>query len=283
MKKTGLIIDSTVYIDESTIKENDVGVVSLNVLEGDNVYKETDITQQFVFDELDAGKKLTTSQPSPELFKEAFNEKINKGYEKVLVITISKGISGTFQSAQLGKDMCDDKSKIHIFDTLNAGFGNELLAMEALRLINETDDSDQVIKKMNTIIDSARLYFTVENLFSLQKGGRLSKKQALLGTVLRIRPIIKLHEDGTLSLVHKERTRTRLMNYLINNIKKDYENKSFIKVRIVNQLNDESVAQLKKRLEETFDNIDITVTNYIGPVFSIHIGKKGLGVTWYCE
>lgn len=283
MKKTGLIIDSTVYIDKETIEKNDIEVVSLNVLEGDNVYKETEITQQFVFDELDKGKKLTTSQPSPELFKEAFDKMIDKNYEKVLVITISRGISGTYQSALLGKDMCKASDKIHVFDTLNAGFGNELLAMEALRLIEEKDNANVVIEKMNSIIEKARLYFTVENLFSLQKGGRLSKKQALLGTVLRVRPVIKLHEDGTLGLVHKERTRTRLINYIINNVKADAKGKSFIKVRIVNQLNDESVALLKKRLEESFDNINITVTHYIGPVFSIHIGKKGLGITWYCQ
>ncbi len=283
MKKTGLIIDSTVYIDKETIEKNDIEVVSLNVLEGDNVYKETEITQQFVFDELDKGKKLTTSQPSPELFKEAFDKMIDKNYEKVLVITISRGISGTYQSAFLAKDMCKASDKIHLFDTLNAGFGNELLAMEALRLIEEKDNANVVIEKMNSIIEKARLYFTVENLFSLQKGGRLSKKQALLGTVLRVRPVIKLHEDGTLGLVHKERTRTRLINYIINNVKADAKGKSFIKVRIVNQLNDESVALLKKRLEESFDNINITVTHYIGPVFSIHIGKKGLGITWYCQ
>lgn len=281
MRKTGLIIDSTVYLDQETIETHDIQVVPLNVLEGDNVYKETEITQQFVFDQLDSGKKLTTSQPAPELFRKAYETMIEKGYEKILVITISRGISGTYQSAKLALQSVEQADKIHLFDTLNAGFGNELIAMETLKFIEAKDDPDYVIRKTDEVIKNARLYFTVENLFSLQKGGRLSKKQALLGTVLRIRPIIKLQEDGTLSLVHKERTQKRLISYIVNNIKADVQDKKNLVIRIVNQLSEDTVNQLKARLEETFKDVTITVTHYIGPVFSIHIGKKGFGIAWY--
>jgi len=281
MKKTGLILDSTVYLNQKTLSSNNIKVVSLNILEGDNVYKETEINQQFVFDELDAGKKLTTSQPSPDLFKDAYNDMIEQGYQKILVITISRGISGTYQSAKLGKELCSNSDKIHLFDTLNAGFGNELIAMETLRFINEEDNPSKVIERTNAVIKRVRLFFTVQNLFSLQKGGRLSKTQAFLGTVLRVKPIIRLDKDGTLNLVHKERTEKKLMAYIVKQMQEDVSKDKEIIVRIVHQRSENSANALKKLLEETFDNIKISVTDYIGPVFSIHIGKKGFGISWY--
>lgn len=280
-KDIGIIVDSTVYLSEEVLKEHDIDVVSLNVLEGENEYKEVDITPDFVFKQQEAGKKLTTAQPSPESFKEAFEKKFKQGYKKVLAIVISKGISGTYQSALLGRDATDHTSDIHVFDTNNAGFGNELLALKLIELVNNKNSYEDIIKDMNQVIDNAGLFFTVENLFSLQRGGRLSRTQAFLGTVLRIRPIIRLNDEGKLKLVHKERTQKKMLTYIIKRIQEDIGDKKKVFVRLVHQRSEESQKQMKQLLEDVFKDVEITVNNYIGPVFSIHIGKKGFGVTWY--
>ncbi len=282
MEKIGLVVDSTCYLDQATLEKHNIKTVSLNVLEGeDTVYKETEITPQFVLDQIDAGKKLTTAQPSPTLFTDAFDELFEEGYDKVLAITLSQGISGTYQSALIGKEASKRSDDVYVFNTLNAGFGNELMVLEVIRFIEESTTYEEVIARANAIIADRGLLFTVQNLFSLQKGGRLSRGQALLGTVLRIRPIIQLNEDGELKLIHKERTQTRLMDYFINSIKEHVGDDGTPVVRIVHQKSKESAEQLKEKLEETFQSITITLTDRISPVFSIHIGKKGLGVTWY--
>ncbi len=280
MEKTGLIIDSTVYLPENVIKERNIAVVPLNVIEGENVYKETDITPQFVYDELDAGRKLSTSQPSPEQFREAYARMFEKGYEKLVVITISNGLSGTYQSALLAKELIDRASDVHVFDTQNAGFGNELLALEFLRFLDEAESLQEAIRRTEEVIRKTQLFFTVENLFSLQKGGRLSKRSALLGTVLRIRPIIRL-VDGELVLVHKERTTKRLQRYILKMIKDDAQDAEEVRVRMVHRRSPDMVESLKSMIEETFRKVEVTITDYIGPVFAIHIGKKGFGVVWY--
>ncbi len=280
-KKFGIVLDSTVYLSEATLQEEDIEVVSLHVLEGENEYKETDLTPDFIFEQQEAGKKFSTAQPSPESFKEAFDKQFKKGYEKLFVIVISKGISGTYQSALLARDAMDRASDIHIFDTKNAGFGNELLALELIDLVNTNTSDQDIIKRMDQIIAKAGLFFTVENLFSLQRGGRLSKAQALLGTVLRVKPIIRLNEEGKLKLVHKERTQKKLMHYLVKQIQSDIGDKKKLVVRMVHLRSKDSLEELKSLLTEVFKNVNLTITDYIGPVFSIHIGKKGFGITWF--
>ncbi len=280
MSKIGIVIDSTVYLSAAQIEKHDLEVVSLNVLEGETVYLETDLTPQFVFDGQDKGKRFTTSQPSPAAFKEAFEKKFAQGYEHIVCLVLSKGISGTYQSALLGRDSLDDPKNVHVLDTENAGFGNELLALKLIELVSAEKPIKTVIDTMEKTIDNAGLFFTVENLFSLQKGGRLSRTQAFLGTVLRVKPIIRLN-DGKLQLVHKERTMKSLNRYIIKKIQEDIGDKKHLVVRFVHQKSKESVDALIELINDVFDNVEYTVTDYIGPVFSIHIGRKGFGIAWY--
>ena len=282
MEKIGLVLDSTIYLSDEELSRKDVKVVSLNILEGETVYKETDITPEFVFEQLDQGKELTTSQPAPEAFVKAYEEFLADGFEKIAVLTISRGLSGTYQSAMLAKEHIDRPEDVHVFDTQNAGFGNELIALEFLRFVEEEASFEAVVEKTNKVIDRAQLFFTVQNLFSLQKGGRLSRRKALLGTVLRIKPIIRLIE-GKLELVHKERTEIRLFEYITNAIQEDVQEKGTLHVRIVHQKSEAMAKALKDKIKGLYEDAIVRITDYIGPVFAIHIGKKGLGIAWYLE
>ncbi len=282
MEKIGLVLDSTVYLDQETLNLPHVKVVSLNVLEGDKTYKETEITPEFVISQIDENKKVTSAQPSPEAFKKAFEAFFEEGYDKVATIVISRGLSGTYQSAQLGRDLLNEhKEDVHVFDTLNAGFGNELIAEEALKMIENNVSFDKLIEKVDEIASKCGLLFTVQNLFHLQRGGRLSKTNALIGTVLRIKPIIRLNEQGELKPVHKERTVVKLIQYVIKTIKSTVDSGAKLNIRIVHQRSEEEINRLIKALEEAFENPVIKVNDYIGPVFAIHIGKKGYGIAWY--
>jgi DegV family protein with EDD domain len=215
------------------------------------------------------------------LFKDAYELCMEQGYDHVMVLTLSKGLSGTYQSALLTKNMVDNKDKITIFDTENAAYGNEILTFKLVELINENKSIEEITKTMETIIAKTSLYFTVENLFHLQKGGRLSKTQAFVGTVLRVKPVIKV-VDGKLKLNHKERTHKKIYTYLIDQIKEDpHNNEGKLHVRIIERQAKEHAEALKQRIEETFNNPTITITDYIGPVFSIHIGDKGFGLAWF--
>lgn len=282
MHKYKIIFDSTVYLKEKMIKENDISVASLNVIEGDNSYRELEVDVQFIFDEQDKGKSWTTSQPAPGEYLNLYNQALEQGYEKILVSGLSKDISGTYQSALLAKNMLDDPDKVYIFDTQLCAYGTEMIGLELIRLRNSGEEFDVIIEKLNNLIKNSGQIFTVENLFSLVKGGRLSAAKAMIGTVLRVKPIIKVI-DGKLQLVHSERTYKKLHRFIVNEVKTTTEGYKRLHVYITSQNSPDSSEALKQVILENFPDAEITSTAYLGPVFSIHVGRKGYGISWCYE
>lgn len=284
MEKIGIIIDSTFYLPKDFIEKHDLHVVSLNVIENDNTHKELDIDNNFIYAKQDEKAKLTTSQPSPTEFLEAYEAALAKGSEKLLVLTLSPGLSGTYQSAMLAKSMLDNPDLVHIFDTQNAAFGNELLTMTLLDLLQEEKSLDAVIQKLQSRIDKATLLFTVENLYSLQKGGRLSKTQAFIGTMLRVKPVIKII-DGKLQLFHKERTHKKLHDFIVNEVMNDpnrTENGT-LHARIITRDSKENGDIIESMLTNQINQTHISRTETLGPVFTIHVGPKGFGICWFWD
>lgn len=280
MEKIGLIIDSTVYLDKKTIKEHDIKVVSLNVIDGEKSYKETEITSDFAYKRQDENARLTTSQPAPQEFLDTYNKAFKEGNDKIIVLTLSKGLSGTYQSAVLARNMSDKTEDIHILDTSNAAYGNELIMLELIKRKDNYDNTKDLVAAMQEVIDNSGLFFTVENLHSLQKGGRLSKAQAMIGTVLRIKPIIRL-TDGKLSLWHKERTHKKVIDKMVETIKEDGKDRKNLVFRIIDKNSVENATALKDALIEVYPEAEYTWQDYLGPVFAIHVGKKGFGIAWY--
>jgi len=282
MKKYAMVIDSTFYLTKEEIEKNNIGVASLNIVDATKSYRELDIDNNLVFDLQDKGASLTTSQPSPGEFLEIYQNKLDEGYEKIFCLTLSGGLSGTYQSALLAKNMLDDPDKVNLYDTNLAAYGSEMVALELIDMINDNLQEEEINEKLNHIITTSGELFTVQNLFSLAKGGRLSTAQAAIGTVLKIKPIIKMI-NGKLELVNKERTAKKVQKYIIDNIIKESEGYDKYTFRIIDKNSSEAALSLKKEIEIQFPNSKITVNNYLGPVFTIHVGKKGYGISWFAE
>jgi len=282
MKKYGIVTDSTVYLTEEQRTENNIGIASLNVVESTTSHREVDVDNEFIFAKQAKGVKFTTSQPSPGEFLDLFQDKFKQGYEKVFVVLLSSNISGTYQSAELARNMLDDPSKVYLFDTQLAAFGSEMIAIELIDMIHEDKTAEEIIERIDRILKTSNQMFTAENLFSLARGGRLSVASAALGTVLKVKPIIKIVK-GKLELVNKERTYTKVHNYLLKNIREDMGELKKVTFRITNTHSLESAEKLREVILSNFPESKITFTSYLGPVFSIHVGYKGYGLSWFCE
>lgn len=282
MKKLGLLIDSTVYLDQEIIDQNNIEVCSLNVVRGRDSFKETEIDNQFVHDNSSFTHHLTTSQPAPGEFLEAFTRMIDAGYEKIFVVLLSKNISGTFQSATLAKSMLDDPSPVHIFDTSLAAYGTSMIALEVIKMLKDNKTEDEITERITSIISTSQQMFTVENLFSLVRGGRLKLAKAAIGTVLRVKPMVRVI-DGRLELVTSERTHKKLNKYVVDAIKESMQGYSKLSVYTINIDSDENIEKLKQAILAEFPDANISGTDYLGPVFTIHVGNKGYGVSYYCE
>jgi DegV family protein with EDD domain len=282
MKKYGIIVDSTTYLTEEQFKEFDIKRVSLNVMVEGETHKELEIENAFVFEQM-KHHRLTTSQPAPGEFYDLYLEML-KEYETVFVVPISQNLSGTYQSAILAHSMLDDEDmdKVHIFDTMNAAYGNELLVLELVRLIKEKSEKNAIVENMNRLIENSKLIFTIENLTNLMRSGRLSRAKALIGTVMRVKPLIQL-EEGKLDLFTSTRTHKKALHEIIDMMKKTTKDFKRILVRIQNQHSDAQTEVLLNAVNEEFPDAEISINSYIGPVFSIHIGMQGYGIAWSGE
>ena len=282
MKKYGIVIDSTSYISTKEVKEFDIISVSLNIIDKEKTYKESEVNNDFVYNTLEQGHKLTTSQPSPGEFLDAYEAQLEKGYEKVFVVTISEPLSGTYQSANLAKSMLDDPNKIHIFSSNMASFGNEMVILELNKMIENNNTEKEIIARIDNLYSSSNLVFTIENMISLYRSGRISRTKAAIGSILRLKPLIQMI-DGKLDLLKSARTHKSVVETIVKRIEETTQGFKTIYVRVQSKDSMEQALVLEKVIKEKFSNVVLTINDYLGPVFSLHLGKKGYGASWCAE
>lgn len=277
-----IVVDSTTCFTEEELKKYDIKRASLDVMDGENTYKELEIENQLIYDKLAEGHRLTTSQPSPADFLHLYEECLKQGADRVFVITLAEPLSGTYQSAMLAQSMMDDPDKIHIFKSLSASIGNELLTLELVRLIEEGKTEEEIISNMNIINQNVHVNFTIENLIHLMRSGRLSRAKALIGSVLRVKPLLETNE-GRLELGGSARTHRKVIAMMLGNIKKTTVNAKKIYIRVISKNSIENAKALEQEIRNTFKNIKLTFTEYVGPVFSLHLGTNAYGLAWSSE
>lgn len=283
MKKYAIVTDSTTYFTEEDFTKYGIKRASLNVLDGDEAYPELEITNDLIYKKFAEGKKLTTSQPSPGEFLTIYEELIEKGIERVFVLVISEKLSGTYQSSKIARNMLDNPELVHIFDSNMAAYGNEMLLLQLMDLINRGLSEEDIISKMDHYIEHAGLLMTSEDLISIIRSGRLSKAKGIIGTVLRIKPVIAM-KHGKLELLTSARTKKKaldhIMEHMVSKLKGDFKK---LHVRVCSHNSLEFAEKLKEEVKKLYKNAEVTFSEYIGPVFNVHVGPKGFGVSWTTE
>lgn len=199
-----IITDSTSDISAAQAKDLKITVIPLKVIFGDKEYREgVDISIEGFYDRLVKAEKLpTTSQPSPDDFLKSFLE-AKEAKESVLVLLIAGKLSGTFQSAMIAKDLAEYED-IHIIDSQTTITGLRFLVEHAVKLSNEGMSARDIVPILEELMDRIVLLAMVDTLEYLHKGGRLSRSSAILGSLLKFKPIIQV-KDGVIHVVGKER------------------------------------------------------------------------------
>lgn len=277
-----IVVDSTFYLLEEEYEKFGINRVSLNIIDRDHTFKELEVDNEFVYTRLNEGHHLTTSQPSPGEFFDLYERLLSEGVDKIFVITLAPPLSGTYQSAVLAKTMLDEPSKVHVFESKMAAFGNEMLTLELQELIEKGKTEAEIMEHIEKLNEKANLIFTVENLHHLSKSGRLSRAKALVGTVLRVKPLIQMVE-GKLDLFKSERTHKKVATSIIERMKETTKGAKKIYVRILGHNSTEQARALETLVKETFENVKLTFSEYLGPVFCLHLGSTGYGISWTFE
>ena len=266
-----IVIDSTAYLSNEYIKEHNIEVAHLSV-ELDEHREREGFMGSFkdFFERFENSKDFPkTSQPPVGEFVECFERLLKRGTE-VLVVTFSSKLSGTYCSAVMASEMFDE-GIVSVIDSETAVANYRQMIYKAVEMSKNGMDKKDIISEIESMKDNMSINLTVDSLEYLKRGGRLSNMQAIIGTLLNIKPIISL-TGGELLATDKVRGKKKALDNMISKIPKGVKT---IGVDHVENLAE--AEKVKAMLEEKFSNADITIGE-IGPVIGAHLGPKSLGI-----
>ncbi|NLL72362.1 MAG: DegV family protein [Clostridiales bacterium] len=273
-----IITDSTSDISIKQAAKMDINLVPLKVIFDEKEYKEgIDITIEGFYDKLVKADKLpTTSQPAPDEFLECFKEAKESG-DSVIVIVLASKLSGTYQSAMIAKDMAEYE-KIYIIDSKTTTVSLRLLIEEAVKLRDNGLAVEDIVTKLNDLKERIVLLAMVDTLEFLHKGGRLSKSSAIIGTLLRFKPIISL-QDGGISVIGKERGVQKGIRRVIESINEVGDIDLDYPVHLGYTSQDDRCRLLRDKLleERALDNLPM---HPVGCVVGTHAGPGACVLTY---
>lgn len=270
-----VVTDTTSSFTNEEYKKYDIIPVPLYIREGDVAKKEmVEISYQEFYSRQRAGSKFTTSQPDPNSFLEAFRPIIESG-DEVICVTISTGISGTFNSAHLAKQMLET-DKISIVDSYQSGLNQGFMAFKAKELAAAGKNREQIVAYLEEMRKRTRVYFVVESLRYLYEGGRLNGAQALIGSLIQIKPIVWFEQLGKMSVYEKIRTLKNAKKHVMELFKQNIADLGLEHVGLHYGDNREEAEEYAKQLEEIAGQPVYLVQ--VSPVIGTHTGPDILGV-----
>lgn len=227
MGNVKIVTDSTADIVAEVREKYDIKMVPLKVLFRDETYLDAiDLTADNFYDKLKASDVLpTTSQPSPAEFSEVYESLLNEDPNCTIIsIHISSVLSGTYQSAMIAKSMLDEdkESRVFVIDGKSASYGTGNQVLLAAELAEKGATAEQIIEAVQERQENYGVYFLVDTLEYLQKGGRIGKAASLVGSLLSIKPILSLEPDGRVYSLDKARGAKKAMARIVELAKEKF-------------------------------------------------------------
>lgn len=284
MKQAIIVADSTADVPKAMVEEYGIHIVPMRLAFGDESYVEgIDITVEEFYDKLTKSRDLpTTSQTSPSQYVEVY-QNLMKQYPgaPIISIHISSGMSGTYQSAVLAKSMLEEETgedlDITVIDSLCATYGFGLQVVLAARMAKQGAAASEIRDEVERVGRSRRLYFLVDVLDYLQKGGRIRKSAAIVGSLLNIKPILSVDQEGVIYPVDKIRGHKKAVSKVIELFKNDFGDLKDVNVAVCDAVNPEGAEEMIRLLSEHFTLHEIVRTS-IGAVVGTHVGPGTVAV-----
>lgn len=279
MSKIAILTDSTAYIPEDVRRDKNIVMIPLNVIFGNETYKEeVEITKEDFYEMVGkSGALPKTSQPSIGELADLL-EKLSADYDEAIMVTLSSGISGTYQSALSVADMVEG-IKLHVFDSEISCAPQAFYVYTAVEMANAGADGDQIMDKLNAMKKRGiPAYFVVDDLNHLHRGGRMNAAQLLVGNLLQIKPV--LHFQDT-KIVPFEKIRTkkkaiaRIQQLMSQSVTADEE----FTVSVIHAQREDEAKSIAAEIQSIYPNAKIAI-NYFGPVIGTHLGEGSIGITW---
>lgn len=273
-----VITDSAAEFPEKVVEDLDITVLPMNLHLGQDVFRDgVDITNSEFFERLRRTSALpTASPPSLELFEDTY-KLLSETTDQIISIHHSSKLSQTVNVARRASESFIGRCWVNVVDSLSISWGLGVLVEAAARAALEGASLEEIVRLVRGMIPHIYIAFFVETLDYLERAGRLSKSQAILGTMLNIKPIL-IMEEGEIIPLEKVKTRSKALDKLFEFVAEF----SHIERGAILQShpNSEEAYILIERLRGIFEGLSFPILTY-GPVLATHIGPEAMGVVIY--
>ena len=274
MQKIALITDSACDLDLNTLKENNINLLPLRIIYSNGDYRDRiDISPQEVYDNLEK-EVPKTSLPSAQETEDILNKLEQEGYTHVICISISSGLSGSFNAIRLA---LEDHPKLtsFVYDSKILAYPQGEIVLEVAKLIKEGKSYEEIIKEIPEIRKRVIGYFTINTLEYLKKGGRIGRLAGTVGELLNLKPIITTDEDGVYYNVAKVRGRKQSLSKMTE-LLKGYLAKGKCEVAVLHAGCEDEAIKYMNSLKDLTNVVSIKIAE-ISPALGIHGGPGLIG------
>jgi len=280
MDKIAIVTDSVANIPPELTEKYHIQVIPLLIAFGRAVFRDgVDITPAEFYRRLRESDDLpTTSTPSMGEFRELYR-RLGREAEGIVSIHVSGELSTTVEAAEQASRMLPDLP-IRVIDTNSAAMAQGFIVLEAARVAAAGANLSQVVERAKALIPKVNLFLTLDTLEYLQRGGRIGRAAALVGSVLQMKPILYIN-DGVIDVLEKPRTRARAVQRMVE-IMEMQVGANPLHAAVVHADALEEAERLKEELASRFNCVELYVTEFT-PVMGAHTGPGLLGVAFYSD
>ena len=276
-EKIALLVDSGTDVPAEIMSQYGMYMLPLQIIYKDRTYTDkVDITAEEIYQRLPQ-EIPSTSLPDGETINKIFDRIKADGYEQVLAVTISSGLSGTYNVVRLMGEQRNDLD-IFVLDTKNIGIGAGLQAIRAAELLNEGVTWQELKEQLLQEVVRNKVFFNVATLEYLQKGGRIGLVASILGNALKLNPIISCNDEGIYYTVAKSRGRKKSLDKTVELVKQYIGNHKQFRLAVAKGDALAEAKEMKTRLEQEFPQVKEIFFGQISPALVVHTGPGLLGV-----
>lgn len=273
-EKIAIVTDSTADLPLESAERFGVHVIPLKIIFGNKSYRDgIDITSNEFYRKLQEEEKLPkTSQPTPYEFEHLY-KRLLQGHDKIISIHLSRGLSGTVDAARHAATQFGDKVKVWDSKSISLGIGLQVL--NAVEAVHKGLGIDAIMEKLTRARENTEVLFTLNTLEYLQKGGRIGKVTALLGSILNIKPIVRVI-DGIYHPCGKSRSQKGALKLMIKKLQEIVNERKVTLLGVAHGAAHSAAKYIKQELEDIF-NIRAEIFTQVGPGIGVHTGPGTVG------
>lgn len=287
MRDFVITTDSNCDLLPEYLKEKNIGVIPHYYdLNGTTYGGEINLTPKEFYDKMRNGVMPTTMASNPAVINDTFLDLVKRGYD-ILHISFSSALSGGHSNVHTGgREICEEheEAKIFVLDSQNVSMGEGLIVMEAVKLKEEGKSIYEIVEIIEKFKKNICVQFTVDDLFHLQRGGRVSRMTAIVGSMINVKPILVVDSEGALVANGTVRGRKKSLATIVNNMEFQMDNNKDkeITVCVVHGDAIEDAEYVVALIKEKFSNATVIV-NTVSPSIGAHSGPGAIGICYYAK